>query len=1270
MRIAAKQVSVWVILLLLALALAVPAAAASTAVFINEIHYDNDGTDAGEAIEIAGPAGTDLTGWSLVLYNGNGGAVYATTALSGVIPDQQNGFGTVSVAYPANGIQNGSPDGLALVDPSSTVVQFLSYEGAFTAVGGPADGLTSVDIGVSEASTTPLSYSLQLAGTGTVYEDFTWSGPIPATFGAGNTLQSFTGGPPSLAPPVINEFVANHVGTDTNEYIEVFGDPGADYSAFTLLQIEGDGTGAGVVDMVILLGATDAGGFFWTGYLNNALENGTLTLLLAEGFTGAQGADLDTDNDGILDSAPWTAIVDSVAVNDGGVGDQVYSSVVLGVAYDGFAFVPGGASRIPDGVDTDATADWMRNDFDGAGIAALGLGTPVLGEAINTPGAGNRAFIPLAINEIDYDQPSTDSAEFIELFNLSASPLDLTGFALRLINGTGGGASVYITIDLSGYTVAAGGYFVVCANAATIANCDLDVSPDANLIQNGAPDAVALVFGSDIVDTVSYEGDTGAPYTEGSGAGLVDDGVPGLGISRCPNGVDTDQNNADFRSAAITPGAENACGPVIPPFGVCGDPATLIHAVQGGGPASPEVGNIHTIEGVVVGDFQNTSTQLSGFFLQEEDGQADADPATSEGIFVYDPAFTLDVAVGDVVRVQGAVTEFFGLTELTSVTNMALCSSGSAVTPAAITLPVSSLDYWEQFEGMLITIPQTLYVTENYTTGRYGEVHLSIGGRLFNPTSVTAPGAPALALQDLNDRSRIQLDDGSAIQNPLPLPPYLGPDNTLRGGDTLPGITGVLSYGFGEYEIQPVGPVAFTRVNERSVTPPAVGGTLKVASFNVLNYFTTIDNAGPICGPTGGLDCRGADTIEEFTRQRDKIISALIALDADIVGLMEIENHATDAAVIDLVDGLNAIAGAGVYAYISTGPIGTDAIKVALIYKPAAVTPVGAYAIIDSTVDPTFIDTLNRPSLAQTFDVNATGARFTVVVNHLKSKGSDCNAVGDPDTGDGQGNCNLTRTAAANALVNWLAADPTGSGDPDFLIIGDLNSYAMEDPITAITGAGYTNLVSVFGGLYAYSYVFEGQAGYLDHALSSPTLTLQVTGAAEWHINADEPAALDYNNYNQPLLYQPDPFRASDHDPVLVGLDLNAPPVCTFAAPSAVSLWPADHRFAPVEVLGVTDPNGDPVTITITGIFQDEPVDDTGDGAFAPDALITGPGLFELRAERAGTGTGRFYHISFLAEDGRGGSCTGEVVVVTPFSQNQKVVPVDEGPLYDSTLAP
>jgi predicted extracellular nuclease len=661
----------------------------------------------------------------------------------------------------------------------------------------------------------------------------------------------------------------------------------------------------------------------------------------------------------------------------------------------------------------------------------------------------------------------------------------------------------------------------------------------------------------------------------------------------------------------------------------------------------------------VTGDFQ-AWYELSGFFMQDLNG--DGNPATSDGVFVYERYDA--VSVGDHVRVTGNVDEYYDLTEITSVDLVQICGAG-VVPPAEVSLPLGSVDEWEQYEGMLVHIPQTLTATDNYNQGLYGEVTLSAGGRLYNPTGVVAPGSEANALQDLNNRRQIQLEDGSTRRNPSPVP-YVGEGGTLRAGDTIPDLTGVVHYNFETYEIHPTSPVTFTRVNARQESPSETGGGVEVASFNVLNYFTTIDDSGPICGPSADMDCRGADTAEEFTRQRDKIISAIAAMDAEVVGLMELENHPTDAALQDLVNGLNDAAGAGAYSYIPTGPVGTDAIKVAFIYQTAAVQPVGGFAILDSSVDPAFLDTKNRPALAQTFEEIATGARFTAVVNHLKSKGSDCNDVGDPDTGDGQGNCNLTRTQAAEALVNWLSTDPTRMGDPDSIIIGDLNSYAMEDPVGVIQDAGYTNLVEAYGGAGAYSYIYFGQAGYLDHALSNSSLTGQVQGAEVWHINSDEPYALDYNDYNQPELYQPGPYRSSDHDPVMVGLDLvNQPPVCSGAYPGVDTIWPANHKFVPVEILGVYDPDGNGFAISIDAIYQDEPVDSTGDGAFVPDGLGLGMPRAVVRAERDGAGNGRVYHIFFTAED-HGNTCKGEVTVGVPKSQKTGSTPIDEGALYDS----
>ena len=279
------------------------------------------------------------------------------------------------------------------------------------------------------------------------------------------------------------------------------------------------------------------------------------------------------------------------------------------------------------------------------------------------------------------------------------------------------------------------------------------------------------------------------------------------------------------------------------------------------------------VEGVVVGDFQ-AANGLRGFFLQEEDAQADADPATSEGIFVFDNGLGVDVTRGQTVRALGTVAEYYGLTELSPVTGIKACPSAGSASATSVTLPVSSLSDWERWEGMLITLPQTLYVTENYNLGRYGELDLSVNDRLFAPTQIALPGSAAIAQKDLNDRSRIQLDDGSNVQNPLPLPPYLDVANTRRLGDKVTGITGVLSYSYSSYEVHPVQPVSFSVGNRRPYLPATPIGMLKIFSTNLLNYFTTLDTGDPICGPLGNLDCRGANTLDELNRQRAKIISA------------------------------------------------------------------------------------------------------------------------------------------------------------------------------------------------------------------------------------------------------------------------------------------------------------------------------------------------------------------------------------------------------------
>jgi predicted extracellular nuclease len=742
------------------------------------------------------------------------------------------------------------------------------------------------------------------------------------------------------------------------------------------------------------------------------------------------------------------------------------------------------------------------------------------------------------INEI-MQNPSAVSdtnGEWFEVNNTTDADIDIDGWTI-LDNDI----DLHVIDNGGPLVVPAGGYLVLGRNADFAVNGGVNVDYQYTdiFLSNGSDELILLDVAGAEVDRVEWDNGATFPDPNGASMSLISPALDNnVGANWCTSV--TPFGNGDLG----TPGNENSCVQVIPPFGDCGDEAVFIHHVQGSGLSSPWDGTPGVIlEGVVVGDFQE-SDELSGFFLQEEDSDADGDPQTSDGIFVYTNGFGPDVEEGDVVRVQGTVNEFFDQTELTSIVNMTDCGVTDTASASSISLPQSSVDDWEATEGMAVTFTQTLYASGNFTQARYGEVDLAVDGPLDNPTNVVAPGAPAIALQAVNDVSRIQLDDGSRVQNPLPLPPYLGADNTLRTGDSISALTGVLGYSFGVYEVHPTADVTFVRENERPLDPPDVGGSLiTVAGFNVLNYFTTLDDSGPICGPDGDQGCRGADTAFEFERQRAKLVSALVTLDADVVGLTELENAADDTPIADLVDGINDVAGSGTYAYVATGAIGTDAIRQGIIYKPASVTVQGAFETLDSSDDPDFRDHRNRPTLAQTFEENSSGERFTVAVNHLKSKGSSCDADGDPDAGDGQGNCNGVRTDAAMALVDWLATDPTGSGDPDFLIIGDLNAYAMEDPVMVIEGGGYTDLIKALAGTGfadgAYSFNFFGQSGYLDHALASASLTAEVSGAASWHINSDEPSGLGYNDFNQPGLFSPDQFRSSDHDAIVVGLLLD-----------------------------------------------------------------------------------------------------------------------------------
>jgi predicted extracellular nuclease len=576
-------------------------------------------------------------------------------------------------------------------------------------------------------------------------------------------------------------------------------------------------------------------------------------------------------------------------------------------------------------------------------------------------------------------------------------------------------------------------------------------------------------------------------------------------------------------------------------------PVVHIYDIQGAGQGiasvSPLNGSSVTTEGVVTAVF----TGLNGFYMQDEVG--DANPLTSDGIFVF--GTTAGVNVGDKIRLKATVAEFNTVTELVSPTDIAVLSSNNTIRPLDISLPEETEGDLENFEGMLVRITSPMTASQNYFQGRYGQVTLSADGRLKKPGNIFRPGSSeATQLSNKNLRSRITLDDGSNAQNPNPIP-FIGFDNTLRAGDVAESITGVIDHGLitasatgpRDYKIHPTVTPIFSRENPRTATPDAVGGNVKVASFNVLNYFTTFVNGNTASGLTGqgcslggsvsASNCRGANNLVEFNRQRNKTINAIAAIDADIVGLMEIQNNGA-VAMQNLADGLNAKVGANTYAIVPdpTAGTGTDAIKVAMIFKPASVARVGASLSDTDSIN-------NRPTLAQTFSA-ANGEKFSVIVNHFKSKSCSGATDSNVDQNDGQGCYNQQRISQAERLSNgFIPQVIAATNDNDVLVIGDLNAYGKEAPIDLLANNGFADQIARFNGDEGYSYVFDGEAGYLDHALANATMAAQITGALEWHINADEPSVIDYNTEFKPQdLYTTLPYRASDHDPVVVGVSL------------------------------------------------------------------------------------------------------------------------------------
>lgn len=813
------------------------------------------------------------------------------------------------------------------------------------------------------------------------------------------------------------------------------------------------------------------------------------------------------------------------------------------------------------------------------GLAPLGLSAPA--------GAATDASA-VVISEVYGGGGSASSAlarDYVELYNPTSAAVNLAGTSVQYRSSAGvGNPSV---TALNG-TIPAKGHFLVGEAVGTTGAPVPTPDVEGSIALSGtagtvflanqpttltAPPTGSLTGNPAVLDLVGY-GSTNTFETARTAAPSA-----ATSVSRAADGKDTDDNSADLAVGAGTPTPAAAGGPTDPPA----DPAPVaktIEEVQGTGSTSPLAGQVVTTTGVVTGAYP--SGGLNGFYLQTAGTGVDVDAAThqaSDAVFVFGSAVAGAVRPGDHVEVTGKVSEFAGLTEVTPASADAVkpLAEPATVTPARVVLPRTEASR-ESFEGMLLA-PQGPYtVADNYALNQYAEIGLAAGTTpLYAPTEVAdAQDAAAIAAVKADNAARaVTLDDGAsanflttAKNTPLP---YLTQDHQIRVGAPVTfDQPVVLDWRYDLWRFQPTGqltaagtpPVSFGHT--RTAAPRATGGNVKIASFNVLNYFPTTgaefvaeggscsfysDRAGdPVttntcAGPAGQDGPRGAAEDEDLARQQAKIVHAINSLGADVVSLEELENSAKfgqdrDAAITTLVAALNQAAGAGTWSFVPS-PVTAgdqsdeDVIRTGFIYKSAAVEPVGA-SVIDDV--PTFDNA--RDPLAQAFETvgGGTFSRFAVIVNHFKSKGS---GPADPD---GQGNSNAARVAQAQELERFAEQVKTDAGTDKLFLSGDFNAYTQEDPLQVLYAAGYTDIGSdpEVGAPEEHTYLFDGTVGSLDHVLANEAALGRVTGAHVWNINSVESVALEYSrvNYNATDFYEDSPFRASDHDPLVVGLDL------------------------------------------------------------------------------------------------------------------------------------
>ncbi|WP_241986340.1 ExeM/NucH family extracellular endonuclease [Cryobacterium psychrophilum] len=809
------------------------------------------------------------------------------------------------------------------------------------------------------------------------------------------------------------------------------------------------------------------------------------------------------------------------------------------------------------------------------------------------PAMANTGGTGVVINEAYLSGGSAGAAftnKFVELYNPTDAAIDLSTWSLQYRKATGSSVDAFSGNDTLSGTIAAGGYFLISggSNGSTTPGEALP-TPDlvgklnpsgsgGTLVLANTQSTLTLPSGNiagnaSVVDAIGY----GTSLTFEGAASVAPNSNTDVKSLNRTGFADTDNNRADFSlSAQITPtnSTSQTPPPTDPP--VPTDPpseVTAISAIQGTTADSPLVGATVKTTGIVTAAYPTGG--FAGFYLQTPGTGGAIDLGThaaSDGLFVYTgTGLTADVAIGDYVSVVGNITEYYGLTELNvaSLSDITSLNGTDIVDPLPATVGLPGTDAGrESLEGMLIAPVGDFTVTNNYATNQYAEIGLAAGTTpLVNPTVTARPGSAEYTAAIADNAARaVTLDDGastnylSSSNQGTPVP-YLTVSDPLRIGAAVTFTKPViLDYRFSAWKFQPtevltaanaasVQPATFA--NTRTDVPENVGGDIRLASFNVLNYFSTTgdsltgctyynDRAGNPITVRSGCDARGAANEVNFLRQQAKIVAAINALDADVVSLEEIENSAVfgkvrDDALSNLVNALNAAAGSTVWAFVASPallPVNEDVIRTAFIYKVGTVETVGASTILTGSA--AFSNA--RQPLAQAFQLTGDeGSRFLAIVNHFKSKGSGTGV--DADMGDGQGASNASRVNQATALVAFADGLKGSTGIDRVFLTGDFNAYDQEDPIKVITDAGYITQEAKSG---EYTYAYGGTVGSLDHVFASPEADATVNDVDVWNINSVESVALEYSRYNSNVtnFYSADAYRSSDHDPVIVGLNI------------------------------------------------------------------------------------------------------------------------------------